>query len=186
MALILLAVASAAAATAKPPAPPTPTAPKTKVGPLLVAVDPETAALQWIGPANDSNFTFLDSTTSFGQVTIRMRSTSGTGSAAAAWGAEVTLSAADAKPMQPLPSWQLAASTQPVPDSMLNLTLERRWAAATDGPGGILMWYTLHNDGDAEVEVGAFRYVLHKIAFVLTPSPPPCQFELQKTNRVYE
>jgi hypothetical protein len=114
------------------------------VGELRLAIS-EAGAVQSLGPANQTNFSFT--TTAFGELTIRSRA-----SVAGAWGPTQIVAAGGGTPLAELPPGALAASRQSLAGG--RLVVEQRWAAAADAAGGLLLSYALHNNGSAPLEIG--------------------------------
>ena len=112
------------------------------VGPLRLTVSPS-GAVQSLGPANNSNFSFT--TAAFGSLTVSSRPAGG-----GVWIAATT-TAGSGTPLAALPAGEIAASTQAVGAS---LVAEQHFAAAADAAGGLLLSYTIRNNGSTPVEIG--------------------------------
>jgi hypothetical protein len=136
-------------------------------GALRIIVSPS-GVVSSLGPANVPNFSFT--TAEFGDVTLRTRTaatTAGQGGGGnhkktePQW-VETFVKIADASALPKLPAGELAAASMLIPSeaAAAGLTLEQHWAVATDSAGGLLMWFTLQNNGTTDVEVGGFAVAM--------------------------
>ena len=118
--------------------------PSAVLGALRLVVSP-TCAVTSLGPKNNSNFSFT--TAQFGSLTLRTRAVGST-----EWQEAIT-KAGDGKPLPVLLSGEMAAASFPSADSLI---VEQHWAEGSEPAGGVMLWYTLLNNGTAAVELGGF------------------------------